>query len=352
MKEDLEEGNELHEPGMEDEKVAEPAPAKADQEGQPLNLPPSDGPMDAVPYPEAGGYSTRQTPLAQSKTEGMGHDQGYLAGKYRAADQELKDRPYIIWSMGIITLKHYWKQTWFKTLIGIIWFVNILGHLLTNFILAGVGAAEAYTPEDSLQFFTRDRMTFFAITVASLSVGRLISNDMADKSIYLYFTRPMSRLDYLSGRLVGAMMLMSLTVTLPALLHWSSLILVSGPDGLEYIWTIGPVIIYSFIYVLVYSFIGLAFSASTTRHRWATVGIFITFLFTLAIASEAVATSGEDKYYIFSVLRNLDVVGHQLFLVDNPYDLAWGASLGVLALISTVSMGYILYRLRNVEGKL
>ena len=300
--------------------------------------PPRTGPYGSgppSPYPKA--------PLPLS---------GHIARKYRPYKGTLRDRPAIIWNMAVTEFFRTLKRKWTKILLVFVLFISIMTSIFSAPELLAESGGE-YDPATSIEFYSG--LTFFVITFTALTAGRYISSDLADKSLYLYLVRPISKADYLAGRLLSSMMVLSLVTILPNTISWLTMMgLAGGSWGvfLDNLWTLGAMILYGLFYILVFALVGLAFSASTPRRNWSIVGIFIAFLFTLNFADILALISENDIYYHISVVRNLEVIGYQMVREEQVFDLQWGRALGVLALICAGCVGYILHRLSNVEGKI
>ena len=65
----------------------------------------------------------------------------------------------------------------------------------------------------------------FLVSLAAIASSGLIANDMANKSINLYLSRPISRLDYLIARFIPIFMLLILVTVIPNIIvyltRWS-----------------------------------------------------------------------------------------------------------------------------------
>lgn len=294
--------------------------------------------------------------------QGIAGEQGFIAGKYRAAAEVVGERPGIIWSLATIGFIRTVK----RPLVAILLIISFLITLFMPFLMI---LESSFDPDefDGDSFPSRPRfdirmnldfyivLTPFAILFTALSAGRFISSDMSDRSIYLYLVRPITRADYMAGRLLSSVLLLTVVVILPNILLW---VLQMGMSGggtsflLGKLWTLGALIIHGLFYSVVFALVGLAFSASTSRSHWSLVGIFVIFLVSLPMAEAFAEESGNDNYLIFSITRDLDVLGSHLLRVDAEADLGWGAALGMLALISAACVGFILHRLQNVEAQL
>lgn len=310
----------------------------------------SDGSLKAPPtHPSGTNGSVSPTPYPRAPPAPQS---SHIARKYRPYHGELRDRPAIIWDMAVIEFIRTLNRKWTKIMLVVVLFIAIMVSIFSAPELLSETGGE-YDPAISIEFYSN--LTFFAITFTAITAGRYISSDLADKSLHLYLVRPISKADYLAARLLSSMMILSLVTIVPNIISWMTMMGLAGGSWaifLDNLWTLGATILYGLFYILVFSLVGLAFSASTPRRNWSIVGIFIAFLFTLNFADILALISNNDIYYHISVTRNLEVIGYQLVRVDSIFDLQWGRALGILALICATCVGFIIHRLSNVEGKI
>ena len=100
----------------------------------------------------------------------------------------------------------------------------------------------------------------FLVLIAAVASSGLIANDLTDKSIHLYLSRPISRIDYLIARIIPIFLLM-LTITLiPNLVVFISQFSKSGLD-VDFLssnmWTLSNLILQAIFYSISYSIIGI-----------------------------------------------------------------------------------------------
>src|SRR5581483_7191800 len=90
----------------------------------------------------------------------------------------------------------------------------------------------------------------------------LISPDLANNALPLYFCRPFSRAEYVLGKFCAIAWLMSLITWIPGLILFLIEVGLSGPAwGWTHLYLARGILFGSLAYILVYSFIGLALSA-------------------------------------------------------------------------------------------
>lgn len=300
------------------------------------------------PPPRFGGANIGGVPPGP-----LGQD-SYLAAKYRPFVGELRGRPQIILDFAFIEFWKTMKRKWIKVHLINAWFWTIIIPLLVFVLpILFIGETIEYVPEANLFFYLI--VVPFALVFTSITAARYITSDLADKSIVLYLSRPMSKSDYLASRLLTSCMMLFLVLVLPNVILWIGQMGMTRQGAgyiISHLWTLGAILVQGMLYIMVFSLIGLVFSAATTRHRWAIVGVFVSVLVSLNLAEGFADMTGNDQFLMFSVLRSLHVIGSTLLGVDSGTDLGWGSALGSLFLIMAGCVAFILYRLGNEEAKM
>jgi ABC-2 type transport system permease protein len=179
----------------------------------------------------------------------------------------------------------------------------------------------------------------------------LVANDLRTGAILVYLSRPLTRRDYVLGKL-GVLLALNLGVTLvPALLLYGLAIAVAPEQFLrmERAW-IGPAIaLHSLVVSLVVSLVALAVSSLSKSARVSGVG-FIVLMAGLETARGVLTMiSHRPEAQVLSLQNDLRIVGRLLFGIADRADMpALYASL-VLALASAAALAILRSRVRAVE---
>jgi ABC-2 type transport system permease protein len=128
----------------------------------------------------------------------------------------------------------------------------------------------------------------FCLVLAALAGPGLIAPDLANNSLPLYFSRPMTRADYVFAKLAVLVGLLSLITWVPRLLLFGMQCSMAGWSWFTANWKLGFGVFAGFaIWVLLVSLVALASSAYV---KWRTVagGSVLGFFFILAGVSQMV----------------------------------------------------------------
>jgi hypothetical protein len=156
----------------------------------------------------------------------------------------------------------------------------------------------------------------FTMLLAAIICSDIISDDLANSSFVLYFSRPTRAIDYLVGKFTGLAWVMSIFCLIPPMLYVLVMLGTQTGDnysgGLEIFGKTILMGIFTSIFFLPY---GLMVSSFTNRKAYAGVSIFVSF-FVLTIISE-----------IFSQFDNTWSLISPINMLLYTYDLLFGRTL-------------------------
>ena len=253
-----------------------------------------------------------------------------VSDRFRDFDANLTTRPWIVLGMGLrrfeklISLKN-------KMIIGLIAII----YLWTLAFYVMLGNSEDYPCRDfsegyqscvPLNYYgdlgSQAGLRIFIISLAAIASGGMIGNDMANKSLHLYLSRPISRIDYLIARFIPVFLLLLLVTAVPNLMvaaaMWSD-----GGLKTEWItdhkWLIVNIFVQGIFYSAAYSIIGLTFSTALKKESNAS-GAFFLFVYGTSIIAEtffsvltAFDIKGSDGVLLLSISHVLDMISYAIF---------------------------------------
>ena len=191
------------------------------------------------------------------------------------------------------------------------------------------------------------RQTFSIVLICVFGGSGLIANDLKNNALQFYFSKPLTRLDYLAGKLATVMILVGLVTVVPGILLFvENAVLSKGAIFLrEKYWVAGSIALFSVIMTLSTSLLILALSSMTRNGRYAAV-CFIAILVGTPILSEMLKNILKLKSAVFvSYWSNLDILGRRLFGLHSNHHWNW-ASLVILDIVGFCL--WTLYRKVNI----
>jgi ABC-2 type transport system permease protein len=191
------------------------------------------------------------------------------------------------------------------------------------------------------------------VTLISVFGGAgLVANDLRSGGILVYLSRPLSRRDYILGK-VGVLVALNLAITLVPGLALYVVGLSLAPEKLLKwdLWWIGPAIaLQSLVIVFAVGLLVLAVSAVSRSARVTGVALIALWGGLELVQLFAAAVFGRREVSLLSVQANVRAVGNALFgIQQHPPALFWVWPALVLALTALACVAILNARVRAVE---
>ena len=275
------------------------------------------------------------------------YDQGYRRYEARGPLHQIRFWPITREALRLILAKRA-----FLGLIAVS-FLPFVVRVIQIYIVTRFPEAGRVLPIDGRLFgdFLNQQIGF-TILLSIFGASGLVANDLRTGAILAYLSRPLTRRDYVLGKLLVPLAL-NLAVTLvPGLLLYLAGLSLAPELYLkwELAWIAPAIVIHAFAISLVVSLLTLAISALSRSARVAGIA-----LFGLILGSEMVRLvlqqGFRQKYaMLLSVQTDLKALGVALFgLSDREIAIAWGWAALVLVLLSLACLAILRTRVRAVE---
>ena len=160
----------------------------------------------------------------------------------------------------------------------------------------------------------------FILLLVSVVCSDLIAQDLKDKSFVLYFSRPIKALDYLIGKMGGALGITSILSFVPLIVF--CLVMIGTQTGDDYgasLNILGKTIIAGILTTVFFVSYGIMISSLTKKKTYAGVGIFMSF-FVLTIIGD-IFTTFDQNWSMVSPTNLLFYSYDMIFGFDLPSDL-------------------------------
>lgn len=275
------------------------------------------------------------------------HDQGYRRYEAREPLHQIRFWPITRESLRMILAK--------KAFLGLlaVSFLPFIVRAIQVYVVARFPDAGRVLPVDGRLFgeFLNQQIGF-TILLSIFGASGLIANDLRTGAILVYLSRPLTRRDYVLGKLCVPLAL-NLAVTLVPGLALYGIALALVPDQFvqwELVW-IGPAIaLHAFVISSFVSLLALAVSALSRSARVAGLGFF-GLIFGLEMIRLVVQHGfNRPEAMVVSFQADLQSLGAALFgLADRDLALPWAAPAALLLVVGLGCLAVLRWRVRAVE---
>jgi ABC-2 type transport system permease protein len=196
-----------------------------------------------------------------------------------------------------------------------------------------------------------DWQSFFVFFVTIYVGAGLIANDRRSNALQIYLSKPLTRTEYIAGKLVILVVFLLLVTWVPALLLLLLQALFQG--SFEFaranLFLIPAITVFSFLQVLLASCTMLALSSLSKSSRYAAVLYAGAVLFTDATFNVLRFITGNSGLSWISFPASLEQIGNLIFRLPPKYDTPWAVSLLAIIGLITLSISVLERRVRGVE---
>jgi ABC-2 type transport system permease protein len=275
------------------------------------------------------------------------YDQGYRRYEARGALRQVRFWPITREALRLILTK--------RAFLGLLAlsFLPFVVRVIQVYIVTRFPEAGRVLPVDGRLFgqFLSTQIGF-TILLSIFGASGLIANDLRTGAILVYLSRPLTRRDYVLGKL-GVPLALNLAVTLVAGLGLYAVSLSLAPDQFfqwELAW-IGPaIVVYSLAISLFVSLLSLAISALSRSARVAGLAFF-GLIFGLEMVRLILQQGfGRSEAVLLSFQADLQSLGASLFGMDDPQlAVHWAGPAAVLIVVALGCLAVLRARVRAVE---
>jgi ABC-2 type transport system permease protein len=210
-------------------------------------------------------------------------------------------------------------------------------------------AVLAPTPQTFWQFFDLQQLFVFVVTVY-VGAG-LIANDRRANALQIYLSKPLTRVDYVFGKLAILMAFLLLITWVPAIMLLIVQVLFAGNFTFvrSHAYLLPAITLFSFVEVVTFSTTMLALSSLSTSSRYVGVLYAMVIFFTRALFNVLRFVTGASTMSWIAFTVNLEQVGNAIFRLPRRYDTPLPVSLLTIVLLVVVSGLVLERRVRGVE---
>ena len=217
---------------------------------------------------------------------------------------------------------------------------------LTNIPQASMLAPSA----DTFRQFLEQQQTFVFFVTVYVGAG-LIANDRRANALQIYLSKPLTRAEYVLGKLAILMTFLLLVTWLPAIVLLIVQIAFAGNFTffMNNVFLFPAITLFAFIEVVLASATMLALSSLSKSSRYVAILYAAVIFFTQAVYGVLYAVTRSTAFSWLSFSANLAQIGDLIFRQPLKYDTPWPVSLLVIVALVVLSGVVLERRLRGVE---
>jgi ABC-2 type transport system permease protein len=239
----------------------------------------------------------------------------------------------------------------FLGLLALSW-IPFLVRVVQIYVVTRFADAQRIAPVDGRLFgdFLNQQL-LFTLFLTTFGGAGLIANDLRTGAILVYLSRPLTKADYVLGKL-GVLLALNLSVTLvPAVLLYVVGISLA-PEMLltrDLAWILPAILLDGLVMSLVMSLVGLTISSLTKSARVAGLG-FVSVVILLDEVLRILRILWDAKAVrLISPWSDLRLFGEALFGLPGGHDLPWTLPALALTLLGVGCLAILRARVRAVE---
>jgi ABC-2 type transport system permease protein len=273
------------------------------------------------------------------------HDQGYRRYEGRRVTH---GRAW--WVIARTTIQADLRRRWVLALLLFAWtpFVvrGVMLYAAANFPQA---AALAPTPQAFREFLGLQDVFVFFVTIF-IGAG-LIADDRRANALQIYLSKPLTRTEYIAGKLAVLLVFLGFVTWLPAMLLLLLQVLFSGSTAFvrENLFLVPAITLSATLQVLVSAFAILALSSLSQNRRFVAVLYAGIIFFTAAMTQTLNRITDTRVWAWLSPGDTLDVLADASFRLATPRALPVYVAALVVAALITASIVVLERRVRGVE---
>jgi ABC-type transport system involved in multi-copper enzyme maturation permease subunit len=202
-----------------------------------------------------------------------------------------------------------------------------------------------------LGFFPRN-VLYYPI-IAALLVGSVISEDREHGTSALYFSRPVSRVDYVGMKFVSVSLIQALVVLGSYILYFLAEVVAYG-RGWAWMVDVFPMFLAGFVagllLIITYTSIGLSLSSVSAGRFFPGIGLLAIVFGSKTLASIVKNLFGREILYLTSPYDCVAHVGQAIIGTQTTYDqYSWTYSLLALVVMNALALYVLASRVASME---
>jgi len=207
----------------------------------------------------------------------------------------------------------------------------------------------APTPQMFREFL--DQQELFVFIVSIMIGAGLIADDRRANALQIYLSKPLSRVEYIAGKLITLAIVLTFVTWLPAVFLLLLQILFAGSTKFlqEHLFLIPAITLFAGVQVFVSSFAMLALSSLSKSRRFVAMMYAGALFFTAAMYQALRAITASSAWAVISPRDTMNVIADGIFRIQGPRAIPLYVAVIAVAVLIGASTWVLERRVRGVE---
>ncbi len=196
-----------------------------------------------------------------------------------------------------------------------------------------------------------DQQGIFVFLVTIYAGSGLVANDRRANALQIYLSKPLTRVEYVAGKLVMLVVPLIAVTWLPAILLLLLQMMFAGDTAFlrDHLFLFPAITLYSAIWVLLSAFAVLALSSLSRSARFVAILYAGIIFFTAAMYQALRAMTGSRTWVLVSPGETLDVIADAVFRIPGAPAVPVFVAVAGVAVLVGISVLVLERRIRAVE---
>jgi len=198
-------------------------------------------------------------------------------------------------------------------------------------------------------FYTNGLLIFIMLLLCVFIGAELISGDLKFNSLPLYFSRPLDKIDYISGKYAIILFYLLAFSMVPGILLVIFKIIFTGHFSFS-IWLLLAIIFYPIIVAFFFASLTLMISSLSSNRKFVWISIFLIYIFSNALGEMLRSIFKDPALMLFSIKTNIEQTGSFLFQTKPIVNAPPWLSFLIIVSLSFMMLGVLYNRIVRSEA--
>jgi ABC-type transport system involved in multi-copper enzyme maturation permease subunit len=280
-------------------------------------------------------------------------EQGYTHWDGELAPGRFPWKPITRYGIKLTFKRKFFKPFFFMTLIPAVVFLAgiFISERIQDFEFMIKGSSTPFTVNPGY-FYTYFTSVLFMIVLILVFAGSgLISDDLKHNALQLYFSRPLKKKDFFTGKVAVIVFFLFIITLVPGLILFIMKLVFSGSFQFvrSFPWLPLSIIGFSVFITGFFACYALFLSALSKNRRYVSIMIFGLYIFSDILFGIFYGIFRKPYFCLLSIKANLQQVGKLIFSQKPLYDVSPWYSILVLCLFCFLAVLFLSHKVRGVE---